>query len=159
MKQDRFLIGILIAIGILVILSLALFFIRKDRLEYMSGDSPEAVVHNYALAVHEGDYQRAYGYLMEKEDKPTYEQFRQAFLTHQINVSQTGLRVGEVDIEGDEAIVQTTVMYFSDAPFSNGWSAQETAILKKQNGVWKLAQMPSAYWGWDWYQPRPEVED
>ena len=30
MKQDRFLLGILIGIGALVILALALFFIRKD---------------------------------------------------------------------------------------------------------------------------------
>jgi hypothetical protein len=156
MKQDRFLIGILIIIAILVVISLVLFFIRKDNLTYLADNSPEAVVHNYALAVHQGDYQKAYTYLADKEHKPTYEQFRQAFLTHQINVSQNSLRVGQADINGDEAIVQVTVSYSSGDPFSRGWSSNETAVLVRQNGRWLLSQMPYNYWGWEWYQPTPE---
>ncbi len=156
MKQDRFLIGILAAICVLVVISLVLFFVRKDNQNYLAGDSPEAVVHNYALAVHQGDYQRAYSYLADKDNKPTYDRFRQAFLTHQVNVSQNGLRVGKVDITGNEAIVQVTVTYSSSDPFSRGWSSDETAVLTKQDGGWKLSQMPSNYWGWDWYQSSSE---
>lgn len=156
MKQDRFLIGILIAIGLLVAISLVLFFIRKDNLSYLPGNSPEEVVHNYALAVHQGDYQKAYTYLADKAAKPTYEQFRQAFLTHQINVDQNSLRVGQADIHGDEAIVQVVVFYSSGDPFSSGWSSNETAVLIRQNGKWLLSQMPPTYWSWEWYQPAPE---
>lgn len=159
MKQDRFLIGILAAIGVLVVVSLVLFFVRKDNLAYLPGDSPDTVVHNYALAVHQGDYQKAYGYLADMDNKPSYDQFRQAFLSHQVDIRQNGLRVGEVDITGDEAIVQATVTYSSGDPFSRGWNSNETAVLKKQNGGWKLTQMPSAYWGWDWYQPTPKQID
>lgn len=158
MKQDRFLIGILAAIGVLVVLSLALFFIRKDNQAYLPGDDPGAVVHNYALAVHQADYQKAYTYLAESKDKPTYEKFRQAFLTHQIDASRNGLRVGEVDISGDEAIVQVTVTFSSGDPFSRGWNSNESAALVRQDGKWLLTQMPYAYWHWDWYQPTVEVE-
>lgn len=156
MKQDRFLIGILAAIGILVVISLVLFFVRKDEQAYLPGDSPEAVVHNYALAVHQKDYQRAYSYLADLENKPAYEQFRQDFLTNQVDVSQSSLRVGVVDINGDEAIVLVTVTHSSSDPFSRGWHTNETALLKKQADGWKIVDMPDSYWGWNWYQLTPE---
>lgn len=156
MKQDRFLVGILIAISLLVVISLVLFFVRKDNVAYLPGDSPQEVVHNYVLAVHQGDYQKAYTYLADEATKPTYEQFRQVFLTHQINVGQNGLRVGQADIYGDEAIVQVVVFYSSSDPFSSGWSSNETAVLIRQNGKWRLTQMPPGYWSWEWYQPAPE---
>ncbi len=52
MKQDRFLTGILIGIGVLVVVALALFFARQGKQTYMAGDTPEAVVFNYALGDH-----------------------------------------------------------------------------------------------------------
>ncbi|HET7142506.1 MAG TPA: hypothetical protein VFI68_00685, partial [Anaerolineales bacterium] len=60
MKQDRFLTGILIGIGVLILLALALFFARKDTKEYKAGDSPDAAVFNYVLAVTNKDYKKAY---------------------------------------------------------------------------------------------------
>jgi len=42
MKQDKFLTGILIGIGALILLALALFFLRKDgRNNYVAEDTPE----------------------------------------------------------------------------------------------------------------------
>ena len=49
MKQDRFLTGILIGIGVLIIAALAVFFTRKDSQTYVADDTPEGVVHNYVL--------------------------------------------------------------------------------------------------------------
>jgi len=66
MKQDRFLLGILIFIGLLVIAALALFFIRQDSQVYVADDTPEGVTRNYALALQKQDFQRAYDYLAEK---------------------------------------------------------------------------------------------
>ena len=57
MKQDRFLIGILVGIGVLVVIALALFFTRRDQQEYVADDTPEGVVHNYALAVFREEYE------------------------------------------------------------------------------------------------------
>ncbi|HSL44070.1 MAG TPA: hypothetical protein VK897_11605, partial [Anaerolineales bacterium] len=70
MKQDRFLTGILVGIAILVVVALAVFFLRRDNQSYVSEDVPEGVVHNYVLAVINGDYQKAYGYLADLDNKP-----------------------------------------------------------------------------------------
>jgi len=95
MKQDKFLIGILIGIGALILLALALFFLRKDgRMDYVADDNPEGVVNNYVLAVLNKDYQKAYGYLADLENKPTYEQFRQSFFNGMVNPTDAGNQVG-----------------------------------------------------------------
>ena len=79
MKQDRFLTGILVGIGLLVVVALVVFFTRKNSQTYVPDDTPEGVVHNYVLAVLDKDYEKAYGYLAELKYKPTYEEFRRAF--------------------------------------------------------------------------------
>ncbi|RJP51354.1 MAG: DUF4878 domain-containing protein [Anaerolineaceae bacterium] len=157
MKQDRFLLGILIGIGALVILALALFFVRKDEvLVYQADNTPEGVVHNYVVAIFQRDYEKAYGYLAEKRDKPTLEQFREPFLQNYINPDNTGVDVGEVDLSGDRAYVTVYIQYGSSDPFSSGYRNEERAVLVKQNGEWKIEQMPSNFWYWDWYQPTPK---
>jgi len=154
MKQDRFLIGILVFIGLLVITALVLFFVRQDIPQYGPEDTPEGVVRNYALAVHQRDFARAYGYLAELDDKPTYDSFVQAFLSNQLDTSNNALQVGETQtLGGEEAWVTVTVLYGSSGPFSDRWSSSETARLVLQNGAWKITYLPYPYWGWDWYQP------
>lgn len=155
MKQDRFLLGILIGIGALVILALALFFTRKDTtLTYGPEDTPEGVVHNYVVAVFQRDYDKAYGYLADKKDKPTLEQFREAFLQNYINPNNTGVDIGESEISGDQAFVTVYIQYGSSDPFSSGYRNEERAVLVSQNGEWKIEQMPGNFWYWDWYQPK-----
>jgi hypothetical protein len=156
MKQDRFLRGILIGIGVLVVLALALFFTRPDTaLTYGPEDSPEGVARNYIVAVFQRDYEKAYGYLADKKDKPTLEQFREAFLQNYVNSDNTGVDIGEAEISGDEAFVTVYVQYGSSDPFSSGYRNEERAVLVKQGGQWKIEQMPSNFWAWDWYQPTP----
>jgi hypothetical protein len=157
MKQDRFLVGILVGIGVLVIVALALFFTRQDKQEYVAEDTPEGVVHNYALAVYRGEYEKAYGYLAEMENKPTYNEFRQAFFNHFIDPSNAGLELGESEIAGDEAYVTLYLIYNPTDPFSNSYRNTDTARLERQNGAWKLLQMPYNFWSYDWYQPTVEA--
>ena len=83
MKQDRFLTGILIGIAVLIVVALTVFFSRKDNLNYVADDTPEGVVQNYVVALHKRDFDKAYGYLADLENKPTQEQFHQSFLLHQ----------------------------------------------------------------------------
>jgi len=156
MKQDRFLLGILVGIGVLVAVALVLFFTRQGKQEYVTEDSPEGVVHNYALAVFEGDYEKAYAYLAESENKPTYQAFRQAFFNHSIDPNSAGVEIGETEINGDEAYVTVYVIYNPSDPFSSGYRNTETALLERQDGEWKLMQMPYAFWAYDWYQATPE---
>src|SRR3972149_11028820 len=110
MKQDRFLMGILIFIGVLVVAALALFFFRQGSQVYGTEDTPEGVIRNYALALQKQDYQRAYSYLADKDNKPTYDTFSRAFLTHQVDVSSNALQVGNVQfISSGEATVSISV--------------------------------------------------
>jgi hypothetical protein len=153
MKQDRFLLGILLFIIVLVIAAVALFFIRQDTQAYRSDDTPENVIYNYALALQNQDFELAYSYLAEQENKPDYTYFRQAFLSRQLDLSSNAIRVGEVtNLDEGEALVTVTVLYASSGPFAEGWSSTETATLLLQDGQWKLSYMPYPYWGWDWYQ-------
>jgi hypothetical protein len=156
MKQDRFLIGILVGIGILVILALALFFTRQDNQEYVSDATPEGVVQNYILALYKDDYDKAYSYLAEADYKPTYNEFRQAFFNHFLDPGSAGLEIGETEIVGEEAYVNVYLIYSPSGPFSSGYRNTETAHLERQGGEWKLLQMPYNFWLYDWYQPTLE---
>jgi hypothetical protein len=155
MKQDRFLIGILIGIVVLVVLSLALFFTRKDSESYIADDTPEGVVHNYVVAVHKGDYEKAYSYLSASPSKPTYEIFRKAFITNMVSPDNVGLEIGSADIRNDNATVTLSTIYNPSDPFSGGSRNSDVALLIKQGGQWKLEQMPYNFWAYDWYQPTP----
>lgn len=156
MKQDRFLMGIFIGIGTLVVIALALFFTRKDSaMTYVADDSPEGVVHNYVVAVFQGDYDKAYGYLADKKNKPTLEQFREAFLKNYVNPDNTGVDIGEAETSSDQAFVTVYIKYGANDPFSSGYRNEERAVLLNQNGRWKIEQMPGNFWYWDWYQPTP----
>jgi hypothetical protein len=154
MKQDRFLLGILIGIGALVLVALALFLTRKDvSMTYGPDDTPEGVVYNYVVAVFKRDYEKAYSYLAEKKDKPTLERFRESFLQNMVNPDNAGVDIGETEISGDQAFVTVYIQYGSGDPFSSGYRNEERAVLVKQSGQWKLTQMPGNFWVWEWYQP------
>jgi len=157
MKQDRFLVGILVGIGVLVVVALALFFTRQDKQEYVSDDTPEGVVHNYALAVYREDYEKAYHYLAETETKPTYNEFRQAFFNHYVDPNNAGLEIGGTETAGEEAYVTVYMIYNPSDPFSSGYRNTETAHLQRENGEWKLLQMPYNFWSYEWYQPTVEA--
>lgn len=152
MKQDKFLTGILIGVGVLIVLALVLFFTRQDKKEYRIEDTPDAVAHNYVLAVLNKDYEKAYGYLADLKHKPTYEEFRQSFLNGMVNPDNAGIEIGEVEIINNDAYVDVLVYYSYNDPFSSGYSTTEQATLIKQNGVWKISVMPYNFWDYSWYQ-------
>lgn len=157
MKQDRFLTGILIGIGVLVVVALAVFFTRQDTQTYVSEEAPEGVVHNYVLALLNRDYEKAYGYLADLEYKPTYEEFRRPFLNGYVRPDDTAVDVGESEISGDEASVEVVQIFNSGDPFSSGYRDVQRAILVRQNGGWKLSSMPAYnFWDYSWYQEVPK---
>ena len=157
MKQDRFLIGILIGIGILVVVALGVFFTREDTQTYISEDTPEGVTHNYVVAVLNKDYEKAYTYLAELDNKPTYEQFRDAFIKGVINSDGTAVDIGASEITGDTASVEIALIYNPTDPFSTGYRDVQRAVLVRQDGAWKLSSMPTYYfWDYNWYQELPQ---
>ncbi len=155
MKQDRFLIGILIFIGVLVAGALALFFIRDRAPAYGAEDTPQGVVYNYAVALQLKDYAKAYSYLAKKDHQPSLNSFEQVFLAGQLNPGTSALQVSETQILPDgQAWVNLTIQYSGGGGvFDRGSAVTERATLIKQNGAWKITSMPYPYWGFDWYTP------
>ena len=157
MKQDRFLTGILIGIAVLVVVALVVFFLRQGSQSYVSEDAPEGVVHNYVLAVLNGDYEKAYGYLAGLDNKPTYEQFRDAFVTGVVNPGNSAVDIGNSEITDDTASVEVALIYNPSDPFSTGYRDVQRAVLVRQNGAWRLSSMPCYYfWDCSWYQELPQ---
>jgi len=153
MKQDKFLTGIVIGIGVLVLLALVLYFTRQDKVEYLADDNPAGVVHNYVLAVLNKDYEKAYGYMAELDYKPTYEQFRQSFYKGMVNPEKSGVDVGSAEINGSEASVPITIYFSSSDPFSGGYQNEDHVLLVLQSGKWKISSMQYGnYWDYNWYQ-------
>jgi hypothetical protein len=152
MRQDRFLTGILVGIVVLVVIALAVFFLRQGSQSYISEDVPEGVVHNYVLAVLSDDYEKAYGYLADLDNKPTYEQFRDAFLTGVVNPNNSAVDIGTSEVTDETASVEVALIYNPSDPFSTGYRDVQRAVLVKQNGAWKLSSMPGYYfWDYNWY--------
>ena len=157
MKQDRFLTGILVGIAILVVVALAVFFIRRDAQYYVAEDAPEGVVHNYVLALLNADYEKAYGYLADLDNKPAYEDFRDAFLTGVVNPTNSAVDIGQSEISGETAFVEVALIYNPSDPFSTGYRDVQRALLVQQDGAWKLSSMPTYYfWDFSWYQEPPQ---
>ena len=155
MKNDRFLLGILIGIGFLVALALGLYFLRQEGPAYREDQTPAGVVHNYITAVQLGDYERAYTYLAERSDKPGYEAFRQAFV-NMLGPQNTSIQIGGTYTTDQEANVEINVLRSNNSLFGGTYREQQSALLILQDGAWKLFTGPYPYWSWDWYQAIPK---
>jgi hypothetical protein len=153
MKQDKFLIGILIGIAVLVLLALGIFFTRQDNLVYATEDTPAGIVQNYVVAIHKRDYEKAYSYLADVPGRPTLDDFRRSFLNHIVNPDTAGLDIGQTEINGQDATVELGVLYSPGDPFGGNNRNTEYAQLVNQNGIWKLRQLPYNFWSYEWYQP------
>ncbi len=158
MRQDRFLTAILIGIGVLIVAALAVYFTRRGESTYVAASTPDGVVHNYVLAVLNRDYQKAYSYLADLTNKPTFEQFRQAFAVGKLNPSGNSIQIGKSSVSGNDASVEVDMVYQPSDPFSSGYNNVGTAQLVRQGDAWKISAMPTYnLWDYSWYQPTPKV--
>lgn len=161
MRQDRFLIGILAGIGVLVVLSLAIYFVRRGGLEYGPEDSPAGVVQNFVVALQRRDYDRAYSYLAGIENKPDQARFSQPFINYQDrDVSLTGLEITSTVLsdDGSSALVYLVVLRGGSGPFNQGYRENNTAELVREGNAWKIKSMPYPFWNFEWTQPAPAEE-
>ncbi len=61
-SSDKFLLAIVAGIAVLVIAALVLV-LRAPAPSYLPEDTPAGIAHNYILALRQGDFERAHGYI------------------------------------------------------------------------------------------------
>ena len=154
---DRFLIGIVAAVIVLVGVVLALALLRPNQPSYQPDDTPEGVAHNYLLALQLEEYERAYGYLSlalpgYPDDSDAFERDvednRWNFGYYDDDVS---LSVEAVDASGDRAkiIVRKTQFYRGGLFDSGQHSTTFEMTLLQEEGVWRLTES-NRYWASCW---------
>ncbi|MEJ5241837.1 MAG: hypothetical protein WHS87_11625 [Anaerolineales bacterium] len=157
MKKDRFLLGILIGIGILVLLAVVrVLTYSPAEMTYGEETTPQGVVHNYLVAVYRQEYERAYSYLADKAKKPTLDGFRRSFLMGMVDPKQAMVQVGKAEIVDEtQARVEVNIIYVSSDPFGGSYSNVQYAFLVRQDGAWKIESMPYPFWDGSWYEVLP----
>ncbi|MFQ5942294.1 MAG: hypothetical protein ACE5JF_01950 [Anaerolineales bacterium] len=143
-SSDRILIGIVIGIIALVLIVFAITLLRPEA-EYQSEEDPEGVVHNYLLALQNGDFDRAYQYLAH--DLPGHprspERFEQNVDRYSYSFHErtdNTLSVDTADISGDLATVKVReTRFYEDGLFD---SSQRVGVfeveLRKEEGEWRI---------------------
>jgi len=152
MKQDRFLLILLAAVTVLVGVAIILFFLRRGGQNYGAEDSPAGIVRNYVLAIQKGDYERAYAYLADDQNRLNYESFQNDLLGLRQELGNISVQIGKTEQTGQKALVALTVIHSASSPFADVWRDNTSAILTQDaQGVWKIARMPYPIWGPGWY--------
>jgi hypothetical protein len=154
-STDKFLIGIAAAIILLVVVAFLVVLTRPEP-EYQSADSPEAIVHNYLLALLQADYERAHGYL--SLSLKGYPENAQAFAddvddSYSLRSDDRDVTIDtqSATIRGNMATVEVLETSFSSGDlFSSGnYSLRFDMKLRQENGEWKLVD-GDRYWTSCW---------
>ncbi|MEJ5203331.1 MAG: hypothetical protein WHV66_13980 [Anaerolineales bacterium] len=149
MKNDRWLLVIMAGVLLLSALAVGLFLARRAALDYQPENSPANILYNYVLAIDRKDFDRAYGYLANQPNKPSPGDFR----SHVLSVTDwAALETMEVILEDDQAFVTLSVHHYSRAVLGEGWTEKATAKLVKQDGEWKILNMPYPFFNYLWVQ-------
>jgi hypothetical protein len=115
------------------------------------------VVHNYVLAIQMGNYDKAYSYLAEWEGKPNKLAFKTWFSPSYRGDSDPGVQIiGYEAVEMEDgwegAVVDLVLVQSNRGLFGELYDYEDIAVLVKQDGTWKIVQMPYQFWDWGWYK-------
>jgi hypothetical protein len=149
--QDRFLLVVLSAVGLLVLVALSLFFIRQRGQTYGEESTPAGVVRNYLLALQQQDYERAYSYLAEDSDAPDFDTFRIDTIGRVDAIDRLAVDVGEAEQTGADAQVELEIVSPAGGPFDPASRSPGVARLAQDaGGAWKIVSVPYPYWDGSW---------
>lgn len=161
-KTDRFLIGIVSGIAILVLIALTVA-LRRPEETYRTDDTPAAVVHNYLLALRREDMVRAHACL--SSSLPGYPQTLEAFIGDINNnwwyfgqdQATVGFIIGATrEPVPDRAAVTVEARQFSRSGLldSYEWSEEFEMYLVRADGQWRLTgSRGNRYWVHCWELP------
>ena len=152
-STDKFLIGIVIGVIILVGAAFAVALLRPKP-TYQSEDRPDGVAHNYLLALQQHDYTRAYRYLSSSLEgyPPSVEIFSgdiddNNWQFDDLESGSTTLAVDSTSQSGEraEVSVRKTRFYNRGLFNSNQRTTNFEMELRRKNGAWKIISADS-YW-------------
>jgi len=156
-NTDKFLIGIVAGVVILVVVSLVIALRQPDQPAYGPDDTPEGVAHNYLLALQLKDFPRAYGYLSPvlAGYPADAEAFERSVLDNpywfSINDDEVSLAIEAVNTTNDRAqvVVRRTVFYRGSLFDSGQYSDTFEMTLLSLDGQWKITDS-DRYWDNCW---------
>jgi hypothetical protein len=157
---DKFLIGIVAGVVILVVIVLAVALLRPNQPAYEPDDTAEGVAHNYLLALQLEDYARAYGYLSRTlpgrpADAEAFERNVQSNRWSFDYSYDVSLAIEAVEVVGNrgEIVVRRTVFYRGGLFDSGQSSSTFEMTLRREGDAWKVADS-DRYWAacWEWSQ-------
>jgi hypothetical protein len=151
--SDKTLILIVGAVVLLVIGAVAAVLLRPEP-EYRSGSTPDGVVHNYLLALQQGDYERAYGCLHDDVKVKDLDDFIDSVEGRPYSFDLGSNVALSIDDEShiSESSARVTVHKtetYNDL-FGGGSYARDFNVrLKKENDQWKISDSDD-YWDYCW---------
>lgn len=151
-NNDRFLIGIVIGVLILVVAAFVVTLMRL-KASYQPDETPENIAHNYLLAIEQQDYERAYNYLSPDldgypADLGTFiqdlQQNRWEFgydRDHTLTIESTR-NIGSLSI----VTVRETIFYNNGLISSNTSTNEFKLQLKMVGDDWKVVNGDVYFW-------------
>lgn len=153
MGRDRFFIGVIAGIVLLILVALVLFFIRQNQSANIDETTPAGVVSSYVLAIQHKDFEKAYSYLAEGTNRPSLLAFQSSFLAYQgAEAANTPVEIGEeiIDKTGETAAVQITLVHGGRSFLDDVYRESQIAQVVKSGPTWKIMAFPYPYWSYDW---------
>lgn len=148
-RTDKFLIGIVAGLVVLVGVGLAVMLLRP-RPGYQPDDTPAGVANNYLLAIERQEYERAYGYL--SRELPGYPANASDFariIRNSYYDDNASVTITDVDQTGDEAAVTVEETTFYDGGLfgSGSYSNLYVIYLIREGGQWRI-ESSGVRWAW-----------
>jgi hypothetical protein len=153
-NTDRFLIGIVTGVILLVVFSFVIS-LRQPQPDYQPEETPEGVVQNYLLALKRADYERAYGYL--SPELLGYPADVAAFTADVSNDrwafrldTDVTIDLSSATVTDDRAVVSIRETRFDRSGLFGEQNIDSfTVTLQQMKNTWFIANS-GAYWRWCW---------
>ena len=159
-STDKFLIGIVVGIVLLVVVAFGIAFTRPEP-TYQPEDKPEGVVNNYLLALQQEEHDRAFSYLSPdlhgypKTVEAFIEDIRDHSYSFRLSDEETvSLDVISADVRGATANVTVQETRFYQGGLFDSGEYKDTFELKLKQDTssqeWKIIGGGYSYWAPCW---------